>query len=428
MTNQPSFIPTNHSQSALSPQRLLLIWLTAAVLIFTSGCSLYDTKVQLDSIQKTLSQLTGEIVNKSGVSGPVYAVLLEELDLQIGWREEVLTDQEGRYALSTLTGKFYVGAFIDANSDGKYQQDEPAAIVQDDNGLPLRYDITEQSQHSVPTLVVSSRLNKAYGRDVVDITGAPYANIGKPISLNDPVFAEANLSMGMWKPLDFLEQVGGGLFFLEPYSKTKTPIIFVHGINGAPTNFTDIVAGLDRNKFQPWVLYYPSGLRLDIVSDYLINAVARLEADYHFKEFHVVAHSMGGLVTRSFVKKYASKKRPAQLSLVVTINSPLHGMESAAMGVKTSPIIVPSWIDVAADSAFVKDLHVWKWPANIPYQLIFSYGGGDGSDGVVPLDSQLSYSLQREAQRIYGFNDGHVTALSNKDLIETLNSILQKNN
>jgi len=39
-----------------------------------------------------------------------------------------------------------------------------------------------------------------------------------------------------------------------------------------------------------------------MISDYLTEALSRLQNKHNFKEFVIIAHSMGGLVTRSFVK------------------------------------------------------------------------------------------------------------------------------
>ena len=69
----------------------------------------------------------------------------------------------------------------------------------------------------------------------------------------------------------------GGVFVeLQEYDARRMPVIFVHGMSGTPLDFSAAIASLDRSKYQPWVLYYPSGLRLDMVSDYLVTAVRGL--------------------------------------------------------------------------------------------------------------------------------------------------------
>jgi hypothetical protein len=133
---------------------------------------------------------------------------------------------------------------------------------------------------------------------------------------------------------------------------------------------------------------------------------------------------MGGLMIRSYVMKQQQSATPYDLQFVVTINSPLYGMESAANGVKNSPVVIQSWIDVARGSAYVKRVHRWAWPDSILYHLMFSYLPGEDGDGVVPLNSQLSASLQREATQIHGFEAQHAGILKEAVFIDKLNEIL----
>ncbi len=110
--------------------------------------------------------------------------------------------------------------------------------------------------------------------------------------------------------------------------------------------------------------------------------------------------------------------------MVVTINSPLGGMHSATSGVNHSPILAPSWRDVADNSEFPKDLHAWVWPQDIPYYLVFSYKPGEDYDGVVGLNSQLPLKLQSEAKRMFGFNNTHVGTVNDKAFIALFNEML----
>ena len=64
-----------------------------------------------------------------------------------------------------------------------------------------------------------------------------------------------------WEPFAFVEDGGTGIHFLQPYDPDKVPVLFVHGINGAPRDFTALIQNLDQSRYQPWVLSYPSGLR-----------------------------------------------------------------------------------------------------------------------------------------------------------------------
>ncbi|NOQ70290.1 MAG: alpha/beta fold hydrolase [Gammaproteobacteria bacterium] len=215
---------------------------------------------------------------------------------------------------------------------------------------------------------------------------------------------------------------------MQEYDENKIPVIFVHGTNGTSNSWRTIINNIDHERYQPWVFNYPSGVRLDLVSEFLKLATKDLQNKYKMKNVYIVAHSMGGLVTRLFIKKYY-KSYPAaanKIKFVMTINSPMMGIESARSGVKYSPILVPSWRDVAAGSEFIRAIHEWGWPKGLPYHLVFSYMSGNGDDGVVNLESQIPLKLQLEATRIYGFNNSHVGILKDKDFIGQFNKILRE--
>ena len=154
-----------------------------------------------------------------------------------------------------------------------------------------------------------------------------------------------------------------------------------------------------------------------------MKALNQLHNIYAFSDVQIIAHSMGGLMSRSLLMKQQVKPS-FDISLFVTINSPLYGMDGAASGVKHSPIVIPSWRDVASGSDYVTRVHDWRLPADIPYHLIFSYLKEEDGDGVVPLSSQLSQSLQDEAIKIYGFNAQHAGILKMPELATRLNQIL----
>ena len=183
---------------------------------------------------------------------------------------------------------------------------------------------------------------------------------------------------------------------------------------------------MDREKFQPWLLYYPSGSRLDMISNYMMEVGITLWNRHKFEQLYIVAHSMGGLVARSYIMKHIESKNRVQIALSITINSPMKGMESAKSGVEYSPIVVPSWRDVAKDSEFIQKITAWNLPEDIPYHLVFSYQSGEDGDGVVSLESQIPVGLQVEAEKIYGFNSGHASILQDEIFITRFNAILEE--
>jgi hypothetical protein len=99
-------------------------------------------------------------------------------------------------------------------------------------------------------------------------------------------------------------------------------------------------------------------------------------------------------------------------------------MDSAASGVKSSPIVVPAWRDLASNGEYVKRVSEWQWPKSIPYHLFFAYLPGEPSDGVIPMTSQLSLSLQDQAVAIHGFQGEHTKVLADPEFVKRLTAVI----
>lgn len=393
-----------------------------SLLFVVPGCSLKEIHEQT-KIVENVGFIKGNIKLSSDQKGAVIVLhFRDEKGITI-LENQVFASEKGDFLFSVIPGPHYIAAFIDVNNDGRYQPGEHGNY----HGLPSKIAVAPKQTVTLETISIVGEIPKPETeiKPIAKIR-AIWENIGRVITLDDHRFSRDNYAMGLWKPFDFLDHAEGGLFFLQEYQQGKVPVIFVHGVNGGPTDWEKVIESLDTQRFQPWVFYYPSGLRLDMISDYLVEAVLRLEHKHGFTGFYVIAHSMGGLVTRSFVKKYVehAPENLKRLRLVMTVNSPMAGMSAAAAGVKHSPIVVPSWRDVEPGSAFLQGIHTWNWPREIPYHLVISYANGKSGDGVVPLQSQVPLKLQSESTRMYVFNNDHVGILNDKNYLALFNRIL----
>jgi hypothetical protein len=389
-----------------------------------TGCSLKEIKEQTQEVGN-VGYIQGKIKVESDEKGTVVVLRFRDENGVPIKESRVIASKNGEYSFPVTPGFHYIAAFIDANNDNKYQHEEHGNY----HGHPTKIVVPPHQTVTIDTIEIKGQvLNPDTEVKEIDRTKSVWRNIGAVVTMDDPRFTRDNYDMGLWKPFDFIEHAEGGLLFLHEYQKGKMPVIFVHGVMGGPTDFESVIKSLDNKYFQPWVLYYPSGLRLDMVSYYLVEAVEQLQNKYGFNQFYVVAHSMGGLVARSFVKKYVERSPDYinKLRLVMTINSPMNGMSAAASGVKYSPIVVPSWLDVEPGSEFLKGIHSWNWPKEIPYHLVISYTDGESGDSVVPLQSQSQPKLQSESTRMYIFNNNHVGTLNDKGFLQLFNMILSE--
>ena len=373
----------------------------------------------------SLGEIKGEVDVSVAGDAPVYAALFI-MDKGVLDLVDHTPVDGGKYIFHALPDSYYIAAYVDINNDEIYQSDEPASYLGMAEGVPIKLPLKTGEKIVAEKFTISGRIEHEVAPKKEWSYKKYERNLGRVVSLDNPIFKPENAAIGFWLPLDFIDNIGGGIFFLEEYDEEKIPVLFVHGASGSASEWKKVIDSMDRERFQPWLLYYPSGIRLDLISTYMIEASITLQNRHNIKQVYIVAHSMGGLVARSYMMKQAESKNRVKIALSMTINSPMKGMKSAKSGVKHSPIVVPSWRDVAADSEFIQKITAWNLPEDIPYHLVFSYESGKDGDGVVSMESQIPVDLQEEAEKIYGFNSGHASVLQNEAFIARFNAILEK--
>jgi pimeloyl-ACP methyl ester carboxylesterase len=258
---------------------------------------------------------------------------------------------------------------------------------------------------------------------------------GEVTTLSDPRFATENVKAGIKAPYDFILNLGPGVYFLEKYDPARIPVLFVHGLGGSPENFKYLIKHLDAQRFQPWVYYYPTGARLEVLAEHLAQTVSRIELHYRVPELIVVAHSMGGLVTRGFLLRREADR--LHIPLFISLSTPWGGHGGAQIGIAMSPSAVRSWHDLAPASAYLRSLFYTQsakrrsLPTLTQYQLLFSFNKGSGSfgkssDRVVSVASELRAEAQDEAAGVYGFDATHGGMLEDPQVALRVNKLLDE--
>jgi hypothetical protein len=422
--------PSHAARRALAP-----IALATAALGLASGCVFHRLGQDLRTLE-TYGTVRGTVSAPPAAAPSIVVLAITGAPGAEHVVDSFVLGRPGPYFLTLPAGTYRIAAFADRAGKGVYEPDiDPVARPSAAGTIALTGGAVRQGVDlsfaggATRPLGVSFRL-PAPGERVVHLL--PDVHVGEVTSLDDPRFARENAKLGMWEPVKFLFDVGAGIYFLEPYDPAKIPVLFVHGVAGTPDDFRTLIAHLDRKRFQPWVLYYPSGLDLGELGRGVDRWMERLHVEDPFPRLVVVAYSMGGLVSRAFLNEALDTPGGGvadALCLFVTLSTPWGGQRAAAWGVAQAPAVAPSWRNLAPGSPFLQALLAKPLPPHIPHDLLFSFGGKSrlldvANDGVVTLWSELTPAAQAGARRLYGFDTTHTGILREEAVWRLLSQLL----
>jgi pimeloyl-ACP methyl ester carboxylesterase len=406
-------------------------FVTLVLAITVAGCvfsTLEDDLAKLESVSHVFSGSVsaGETHSNAFV---VIAMLGREGNDIAGFR---MLAGPGPFELKLEAVPVYFFAFDDLNKDLRFQSNEPYGWAAggepvvpaevDTTNINFSIDTVAETQAAYPPQLIDEPL-------IEHLDNRLSFNIGTVTPLDNPWFAEEQAKRGLWEPFAFMQDGGTGIHFLQPYDPDKIPVLFVHGISDTPHRFVALTEQLDQSRFQAWVFNYPSGLRLPMLANGLYQFLEVVRRQYRFDELHVVAHSMGGLVSRGYINMCTQNGKCQYLRSYTTISTPWNGVASAKSGVEWAPTVVPVWRDLDPDSEYVTTLFDTPLPGGLPHHLLFGFRqdsifGSESSDGVIALSSQLRPAAQDQAVLIRGYDEDHVSILSSEAAVNKVHEIL----
>jgi len=417
----------------------LLLMSTVILVSLLSGCAFRQLKQEVARLD-TQCYIAGALPEQPP-AGTNYAIIFQPT--ATGPRivdVAVFPAESGVVAFSLpWATNYYFAAFCDTDGDQRYSAGEPVWLhgapgpvgfdSQRRSGrLPIRYS---ETLSLAPELLAALRTARGNHRlTELQKHGQLALVLGEVTTLADARFSPDAGSRGLWEPASSLNEQGIGIYFLERYDSNRIPVLFVHGAGGTPRDWNYFAEKFDRKRYQFWFYSYPSGLRLDDCAAMLAKGVAELQAQYKFERLHLVAHSMGGLVSRQFLLLNVGTPPQPWVRKFVTIASPWGGHEAASLGVKHAPATVPSWLDMQVGSEFTRRLFAQSLQPQVQHSLAFTYGGKnsmflpESNDGTVSVASQLKPEAQADAVRVRGFDETHVSVLSSLDVIRWVESAL----
>lgn len=414
----------------LGRQHFLILMATAMAMMTIHGCVFQGLQEDLVKLEEA-AEISGKVFVAPESTSPIFVVLYKDQDATLVLHAYWIAYRSGEFRFPVEPGSYYLFAFEDQNEDSAFQAEErvgwygdpdiltvgPGAVI---SGLTLTLSKQSDAGNKLPPFPALSISTVPTGRMKV--------SIGTVAQLSDSQFGPKYASKGRWEPVKFLEEPGGGIFFLQPYVEDKIPVLFVHGSGGYPQQWGPIIESLDRSRLQPWILHYPSGLRLGQLGEFLEKFLAELQVAYRFEQLFIVAHSMGGLISRCTLNHNIEHRQSTFIKLLVTISTPWSGHPAAAYGVEQSPLVVPSWYDMVSDSPFLKKLRDTPLPPDVEFDLLFGYRGkairnGELSDGTVMFNSVLDDDMQGAASHIWGFDEDHTSILKSPAVMQKLNQL-----
>jgi pimeloyl-ACP methyl ester carboxylesterase len=407
-----------------------MLGLTAACLLL-SACVIQDLHQDLTEFEDSYGVFKGQAVGGYGDADILVALINE----QTGTVEKVRTVRQGEEVYVLLPrADYYAVAFEDKNSDFAYQSGEAAWLI---DGPRISWinelDFDDQIDWaSLPVQEIKlSTETILTGAWDLSLDALNTDNFLRVVTWDDPNFSADKIELGMWRPQEFIRTIGFGLYVLEEFDPSKNVVVLVHGINDSPKVFREL-SGVIPDDYQLLFFHYPSSSGLKYTSYVLSEAIDEVVQRYDVAQLDVIAHSMGGLVSKGMIYE-ANPDVRERLRLFISIASPFGGHAAAAAGVKWAPhrtLVAPVWRGMAPDSSHLQTIDGLDLTNGPMHHMFYTYSherGGErqGDDTVVSVESQLAESARRNAAAIYPIADSHVGVMSNDCALRMVRAILE---
>lgn len=199
-----------------------------------------------------------------------------------------------------------------------------------------------------------------------------------------------------------------------PAHDNRTPVYLVHGYNspGADKDLAAYAAALDQTKYRVVPFNYDYTQRLGKSAAQLTEAVRK-----EGRPVHILAHSMGGLVSMGAAKALDAEGAVKSLT---TIATPFNGHKGAAAGKYLAPFNRREvWSDMVPGSDYQRSLSGGLRSGKHHALIVDRDGDGEADDdGTISVASQTKRKILGSAASVSQFRDTHTGILRNPDAIK----------
>jgi pimeloyl-ACP methyl ester carboxylesterase len=421
------------------------------VLLLITGCETIQLALGFKKqVAKAAAYATieGSIDTEAPAEGPLVVVVGETIDESLRGVDSFVRSRPGAFVFQVPAGRYQLGAYEDRNRNGLLDPGERTRDVR--NGPVLEVGPGERAREDI--LLARDATSPPELTEPMDVLGVvartPREQLGFSLwafsaqgeiceDLMDPRFGRKAGTRGLWQVMDFLTDGLAGIYFLEPYDPERVPVLFVHGIGGNPQEFAPLMESLDASRFQPWFYFYPSGFELTNLANHLAGLLERLHVRHDFDELAVIAHSMGGLVSRAMILKWAEESGRDDVRLFVSISTPWGGQPQAERAADAPLELPPVFQNMSPSSDFLRLLFLddgdppspRPLPPATEFHMIFGFRMAGSSrtadDGIATVASQARYEAQEQATSVRALDLGHVDILESTITLERVNRLLR---
>ncbi|HPC86550.1 MAG TPA: hypothetical protein P5238_09225 [Smithellaceae bacterium] len=417
--------------------------LAAALLIFLTagpaGCRYLSIPAQDDAAViplrtegKSAPAAYNSAVIKGRVTGPGWKgnstliLACSSADQKSGCTEYTATGvNQDTFMLYLPEGLYRLLAVTDYNHDGKYEKNELSGVY----GSPRQaLEITVREAELITGVEIRTaasderpvRLSREFSWKIEGPVIRQATGNGDILKIYHEYFSLENAQIGYWNPSSFMKMFGAHIYLTQAYDPRKIPLLFVHGTEGSPQNWIYFYMRLDRDRYQPWFFYYPSGIRLNLAAALLQEELRELHEQYGFRKTALAAHSVGGLTARSYLTRHKSEGIPGFIRLFTSFATPWNGFGLADASQVLPHKSIPVWLDLGTQSEFISATMNAKLPSSVRHHLF--YGREDKLTGGARPDRRAAAG----AAGVYGFDCTHDGILIDRRVFAQFKIILEK--
>lgn len=413
----------------------VILWIIICTVICTS-CSILYVQQQHDELSSD-HRLVGRIIGSTSQPQRQRVILWREHQQRLSIEGFATPNKQGIFAFLVRPndGEFGLWVHDDVNGNALFDSEEPqwlepvSEYLSETTFVDNILEIDLQTGAPDDSRVAALELELLGDADSTQAGSAIPIGFGDVVSFDtDQRLATSTGISGLWRPATVVRNTGLGIYFLQQYDAARKPLLLVHGAGGSAQDFRQLIENLDDEYWQYWVYIYPSGIRLQSAAEALARIVKGLHENYQTAPVSVVAHSMGGLVTRAALQQLRDIDSDAVIDRLVTISTPWQGHPAARYGVEHAPISLPSWLDMLPESDFIKA--VVANPPPPPHLVIFGEKSRKKfylptrNDGTIGVESASYQPIIDQAAAVSDYPLGHVEILHSQDVSERIAKFL----